>query len=149
VLPLVPVDSVEDLWFNALEENEDMSPEVTRFTDYVTESWVEGQQLDLWNHYNNDGPRTTNTVEGWHSKVKKLCKSAHPNVYTFVNMFQSIQAANEAKIIQLEAGGKPPAKRRKYVRINIQLRQLKERFHNNEIDLIHYADAASHLLHLE
>lgn len=43
VLPLVPVNKVENVWYSALKENNDDSPEVTRFTDYITENWVEGQ----------------------------------------------------------------------------------------------------------
>ena len=31
----------------------------TSFTDYVTEFWVEGHRF-LWNHYQTEGPRTTN-----------------------------------------------------------------------------------------
>jgi hypothetical protein len=34
-----------------MEENEDQGPEVTRFTDYVTETWVEGLPRREWNHY--------------------------------------------------------------------------------------------------
>ena len=42
VLPLVPVNEVEDMWFHALENNDNDTPEVTRFADYVTDQWVEG-----------------------------------------------------------------------------------------------------------
>ena len=95
-MPLVPVNEVEDMWFHALENNYYDTPEVTRFADYVTEQWVES-----WNHYDNDRPRTTNNVEGWHSKINKTCKTAHPNIYTMVKMLQNIQSTNEAKLIQL------------------------------------------------
>jgi hypothetical protein len=101
VLPLVSVNEVEDMWFHALENNDYDTPEVTRFADYVTEQWVES-----WNHYDNDRPRTTNNVEGWHSKINKTCKTTHPNIYTMVKMLQNIQSTNEAKLIQLSEGGK-------------------------------------------
>lgn len=68
VLPLVPVHLVEDVWLNALEENDDESHNVVRFKDYVTETWVGGQQLNVRNHCDNDGARITNNVEGWHVK---------------------------------------------------------------------------------
>jgi hypothetical protein len=60
VLPLIIIWQVKDIWFVALEENDDFSPEMTRFTDYVTETWVEGKLLELWNHFDNDRARTTN-----------------------------------------------------------------------------------------
>lgn len=66
VLPLLPTDTVEDVWFNA-----NVNITTLAFTDYVTSYWVEGD-CSLWNHYTPDGPRTTNHLEGWHNKLKKL-----------------------------------------------------------------------------
>ena len=42
VLPLVPPELVEDVWFNAIEERDDIVINTTAFADYVTEYWVEG-----------------------------------------------------------------------------------------------------------
>lgn len=148
VLPLVPSADVEDVWFSALEENNDNTPEVTRFTDYVTETWVEGRRQG-WNHFDNDGPRTTNNAESWHSKINRLCTSPHPNVYTLLRTLQKIQATNEARIIQLRVGGKQRPKERKYRLLESRLCRLKERLTDGEITIMEYADAASHLVHLE
>ncbi|KAJ8307731.1 hypothetical protein KUTeg_014717, partial [Tegillarca granosa] len=72
VLPLIPSASVEDVWLNALESiNEaDIDINTTPFCDYVTEYWVENNR-DIWNHFENEGPRKTNHLEGWHNKLKK------------------------------------------------------------------------------
>ncbi|XP_033726121.1 uncharacterized protein LOC117315828 [Pecten maximus] len=148
VLPLVPVGRVEDVWFNALEDSEDHTPEMTRFKDYITETWVESHDKETWNHFENAGPRTKNHVEGWHSKVNRLCSSAHPNIYSIIKLIKSIQATNESKIIQLEAGARPRRKKAKYQRIDARLRILKDRFRNGELDVYAYADAASHLIYL-
>ena len=40
-LPLVPPESVEDVWFNALEDCDIHTNNVTKFKDYVTERWVD------------------------------------------------------------------------------------------------------------
>lgn len=72
VLPLVHIHSVSGVWFNALDENEDFTPEAARFKDYITESCqscVKGKPIQMWNHFDNEGPRTTDNVEGWHSKM--------------------------------------------------------------------------------
>ena len=42
VLPLVPSQRVEDVRFQALEDNDDNTAAVVRFKDYVTETWIEG-----------------------------------------------------------------------------------------------------------
>lgn len=96
--------------------------DVLRFKDYLTDTWVEGH-LMIWNHFDNDGPRTTNAVEGWHHKVYRMCRRPHPNVYMFIQFLQMEQAANEAKMIQLAAGGVVRPKKRKY-------RQLDQRIHD-------------------
>jgi hypothetical protein len=61
----------------------------------VTETWVEGNEFTFMNHFDNDGPRTTNNVEGWHSKLNKVCDHAHPNIFAMVTLLQSIQTTNE------------------------------------------------------
>jgi hypothetical protein len=73
ILLLIPLASVEDVWFQALEDrdNADITQLTQPFTDYVTDQWVEGDRYFL-NHY--EGPRITNSIEGWHSKLKKMTR---------------------------------------------------------------------------
>ena len=75
ILPLIPLASVEDVWFQALEDrdNADITQLTQPFTDYVTDQWAEGDR-SLWNHYGTEGPHTTNSIEGWHSKLKKMTR---------------------------------------------------------------------------
>ncbi|XP_062618657.1 uncharacterized protein LOC134280266 [Saccostrea cucullata] len=148
VLPLVPAPRVEDVWFQALEDHDDNTDAVMRFKDYVTETWVEGH-LDISNHFDHDGHRTTNTVEGWHHKFNRMCRRAHPNIFVFIEMLQKEQAANEAKIIQITAGGVVRPKKRKYRQLDSRLQRLKERLRQGQMDIVAYADAASHLIHFE
>ena len=42
VLPLVPAQQVDNVWLNALVDNDDNSIQTIKFKDYVTETWVEG-----------------------------------------------------------------------------------------------------------
>ncbi|XP_062584465.1 uncharacterized protein LOC134246160 [Saccostrea cucullata] len=130
VLPLVPEQQVEDVWFEALQDNEDDNQDVGRFKD-------------------NEGPRTTNAVEGWHHKFNRMCRRPHPNLFMFVQLIQKEQAANEAKMIQLAAGGVIRPKKRKYRQLDRRIQDLKTRLRQGDIQIMDYADAASHLLHLE
>lgn len=150
VLPLVPSVLVEDVWLNALEtiDGADIDINTTTFTDYVTEQWVENNR-NMWNHFENDGPRTTNHLEGWHNKLKKHVRCAHPNIYSLLKLLKQIQAANEVTMIQYAAGGVRATKRRKYRAIDDRITQLKERLDRGDIDIIQYADAASYVLHLD
>ncbi|XP_060071015.1 uncharacterized protein LOC132550930 [Ylistrum balloti] len=150
VLPLIPPQRIEDYWFNAMDDLEDVDLPVdtTPFTDYVTTQWIEGDR-HVWNHFDNDGPRTTNNLEGWHSKLKKRIPHAHPNIYLFIRVLKDIQAANDINRIQRAAGGLPVLKRRRYWNLDDRLIQLKTLLQNDEINFINYGDRATYLLHME
>ncbi|CAC5361808.1 unnamed protein product [Mytilus coruscus] len=57
VLSLYPHYLVDDVWLTTLEDigEADTIPATTSFTDYMTESWVEGYRF-LWNHCFTEGP---------------------------------------------------------------------------------------------
>lgn len=79
VLFLDPQHSVGDVWFLAMEENDAVPPETTRFTEYVIGTWM-NRQMDNWKHFDNGGLMTTNHVDSWNSKLNKKCRSAHSNI---------------------------------------------------------------------
>jgi hypothetical protein len=83
ILLLIHLASAEDVWLQDLEdqENTDITRLTQSFTDNVTDQWVEGDR-SLWNHYGTEGPRTTNSIEGWHRKLKKMTQHAHPNIHS-------------------------------------------------------------------
>jgi hypothetical protein len=89
VLPLVPMGLIEDLWFKALNDLEDIDipANTTTFTDYLTTQWIEGDRK-VWNHFNTDGSRTTNHIEVWRNKLKK--KVAHRS-FSALNQRSSIK----------------------------------------------------------
>ncbi|XP_062591960.1 uncharacterized protein LOC134253450 [Saccostrea cucullata] len=148
VLPLVPLGCIEDVWFTALEDRDeaDLTELTQTFTDYVTEQWVNGDRL-LWNHFGTYGPRTNNSLEGWHSKIKRMVQHDHPNILTVIKLFKYIQNANE--ILQRQVGGTIRPSAKKYATIGRRLQLLRERLQNGTIDLMTYTDSSSELLHLE
>lgn len=52
----------------------------------------------MLNVYSLDGPRTKNNTEVWHSKLKKLARKAHPNIYEAVHL-------SSLRWLQLKAPG--------------------------------------------
>ena len=55
VLLLVSSHRVENVWFLALEDNEETTVAVTRFKDNVTETWIEAH-FEYWNHFEHGVP---------------------------------------------------------------------------------------------
>ena len=143
VLPLVPLDRLDDVWLYALDHRPSEVPDVDKFADYVTEHWVTRDGRSAWNHYETTGPRTTNHVEGWHHKVNNLVKSPHPNIYKLLTIIKNMQAKNETAIIQLEATGRRKYKKNKYRDLEEDMQNLKRRFQQGHMPVQTYADAAS------
>lgn len=77
-----------------------------------------------------------------------MCRRPNPNIFRFIQVIQKEQAVNEAKMIQLAAGGVVRPKK-KYKQFDSRIRHLKDQRRQGDIQLMEYADAASHLLHLE
>ena len=68
--------------------------------------WLNGHyHITQWSVYNEDGPQTTNHVDGWHNKINRLAGKSQPNIYEIVELFKTEQAATEVSSLQLEAGG--------------------------------------------
>ncbi|XP_048248931.1 uncharacterized protein LOC125378115 [Haliotis rufescens] len=90
-LPLLRPEDIEDFWFNALEAANMADPSISKLADYVTEQWVEGEDRNMWNHFDTLGPRTTNHVEGWHARINKMTTN-HPNIFRFITLIKSEQS---------------------------------------------------------
>ncbi|CAG9314716.1 unnamed protein product [Blepharisma stoltei] len=46
---------------------------------------------EFWNHFDNDGMRTTNNLEGYHHALNKLVGAAHPNIFKFIETIKNEQ----------------------------------------------------------
>jgi hypothetical protein len=66
------------------------------FTDYVTDQWVEGDRYFL-NYYGTEGPRTTNSIEGWHSKLKKMTQQP-----THISTLQCNSSKTSRTVLKLQ-----------------------------------------------
>lgn len=124
-LPLLPLDKVEDYWLHTLENAPDRQ-DCTRVTDYVTETWMNGRfSPPTLNHYQTEGPRTNNHLEGWHNKLKKRVKITHPSIYAIIKEVKKEQTANEAKMLPYAAGGKRRKTVKRYQEVEERLQRLK------------------------
>ena len=70
----------------------------------------------MWNHFQNSGPKTNNHLEGWHYRLNRLARKAHPNLIEIIELIKNEQASTEVQMIQVAAGGQPRPKKRKAVR---------------------------------
>ncbi|XP_060067176.1 uncharacterized protein LOC132547437 isoform X2 [Ylistrum balloti] len=67
-----------------------MKMEVMKYKDFVTENWGDGQNIQFWSHFDNNGPCTTNHAEGWHSK-----RESQGTVYFSDDMSEAQEAVKD------------------------------------------------------
>lgn len=116
-LPFVPVEHVQDV-FDSLVET--LSEPVEDLVLYIERTYITGVPArgrrravqprfppQTWNVYNlvlNGFQRTTNAVEGWHSKFQKAIVTHHANIWKFIEYLQKDQHDNNLLINQLLGG---------------------------------------------
>ena len=85
-LAFVSVYQINDVWCQIMDKFEDI-PNVQRFFDYFTDTWLDEDCLfprNLWNYYDFNGPRTTNGLKGWHHRLNSNIDASNPNVYVVI-----------------------------------------------------------------
>ena len=57
------------------------------FIAYFERTWLGGHFAPAkWNVYSEEGPRTNNNLERWHSKVKKIAGKNQLNIFEIVEL---------------------------------------------------------------
>jgi hypothetical protein len=74
-----------------------------RYSTYVHDTWIASTIYppDMWSHFDNFGPRTTNFEEGLHSKLDDVFARAHPSLATFLQWLQTHHCSNQLRLQQL------------------------------------------------
>jgi len=98
-------------------------------SDYFGRTWVHGDfPPELWTHYDNNGPRTTNAAEGWHNSLNTHFGTPHPSLRVFLHWLQKCQYEVQSRCIQLVAGRPPKEQLPAYVAVNTELWNAKVRY---------------------
>ncbi|XP_067660239.1 uncharacterized protein [Haliotis asinina] len=149
-LPLCPLDKVDNIWLDCIADSfNDLK--LRSFMDYVTASWVEGNQFSplVWNHFGYEGPRTNNHLEGSHHKLNQQARKSHPNIFEVVGVFKREQSVSKVSCARLTTYPSAPQRKCRYRQIDSRLRSLSQDLRNQDIDDMEYVDCVSELLKLE
>ena len=96
-------------------------------------------KLSQWNYYDFEGPRTTNDIEGWHTRLKKIVGKAHPNILEVFEVMKKEQASSEMKLEQLELGrSRAPPRKKRFIEKDKRISALFERFKEGQYSLSDY-----------
>ncbi len=103
---------------------------IQQFWQYFDRTWMTPARLELWNHFNNGGPRTNNAVEGWHSALSHKLSRVHLRLTKFLCELQLIFDDVDVRLAELLRGEPPKARVLTYVANDRRLEQAKQNFAN-------------------
>ncbi|XP_048238825.1 uncharacterized protein LOC125372533 [Haliotis rufescens] len=149
-LALLPIPFVQDAWVQAMQSTPYV-PRAVDFNDYIVRTWVDDDarfSMRMWNHFETDGPRTNNNLEGFHSRLNYLLPHVHPNIYRFIEVIQKVEFSERTKVMQLNFGAAPRCRKRIYRETENCLVRLKDQLQQGDKSAIEYLDACGHLLRL-
>lgn len=71
--------------------------------DYFVETYLDSDiclfQRQMWNHFDTEGARTINNLEGWHAALNRLINKCKPNIYTLITELRNQQQNFELEIL--------------------------------------------------
>jgi len=109
------------------------------FAAYFEATWIdEDFSPDLWNHYDHQGPHTTNLAEGFHNSLNSRFGVPHPSLRTFLDWLQKCQYETQCRVIQLASGRPPKLKAAVYVKLYADVHTAK----------LHYGMEIAHIFAL-
>jgi len=92
---------------------------------YFSATWINGEfPPNLWSHFDNTGPRTTNLAEGYHNALNSRFGIPHPSLQVFLHFLQDLQCEVQSRVTQLESG-RPPKQSTTYRRVTEGINMAK------------------------
>lgn len=150
VLPLVPVAQIDNVWMELHGTAPGEVPGIDQLCDYMVSTWLDDVRpvfpRDVWNHFENfenDGIRTNNHLESFHSAFRRRFGSPHPHIFSFVTAVKQRQAETELTVRLLQVGNAPPPRKRVARLKEERLTRTLEQFRNGDRDIWSYMDAIS------
>jgi hypothetical protein len=123
-LALLDPEKLEDGWLAVQELVPETDPHhatSVRLLDYFVDTWFgESALFDraVWNHYNNFQIRTTNHIEGYHTRLVRRLSVSHPNIFKFIDFMKGELATYTNRMAQISVGQRLPRKNQAFIEKN-------------------------------
>jgi MULE transposase domain len=132
-MTLLPVVFIPRAWeklrFPPTIADADLFSRMQAFSSYVDRTWMTGSfSPQLWSHFDNVGPRTTNLAEGWHNQLNHSFGMPHPSPSNFLHWLQNCQFEVQCREIQLDAGRCSKQRSPTYVKLDEKIAHAKLQF---------------------
>lgn len=147
VLPLVPLQKIDDVWLDLHGMAPAEVPGVTELCDYMVNTWVDDVRprfrRELWNHYQTleqEGTRTNNHLESFHAAFNRSFRTAHPNIFHFVTNLKKRQDETETTVASLDVGNPPQAKYKKSRNKDARAQRILRQYQAGQRPILSFMD---------
>lgn len=87
-LSLIPIHKIFEVWDIIINFVPRGNIQIDQFLDYVYRTWIDNNRAtfhwNMWSHYDNNGARTNNAVEGFHFKSNSAIETRHIDIYIYI-----------------------------------------------------------------
>lgn len=141
-------EDISDGWL----EIHSKSPDVTKlaeFFDYFVERWLENDEIpvSLWSCYGRRH-RTTNAVEGWHSKINNMLVKRNPKVKDVIGVMRTEAESTACAIMRRELNMDGKRRKSTYRRLDERLEKTVKMYEEDG-DIMACLKAISYIQKLE
>lgn len=93
------------------------------------------EDVHIWNHFYNPGPRTDNHLEGYNNSISTFFNEPHPSLGKFIVILQENCHLKYLRINQLQRGAAPTPRNPTYVNNDITIVNSRMQFYNNTLNV--------------
>lgn len=98
MLPFLPPNLIKDGWAYISNEIPVDVPGMAKFKNYVERQWLKNENfMTKWSIF-GERTRTTNSLEGWHSKINQMVGRKTPNLFKLLTVLEKDSKLNSIKI---------------------------------------------------
>jgi hypothetical protein len=106
-LPFVPLINVREA-FNQIKLDKPIDIRIDEFILYFERTWLSSiYPIELWNHYDTEGPRTNNHVEGDNAALNHFVNVDSPNIYDLILAMKDIETSVAVKYYKHKNSNEP------------------------------------------
>ena len=128
------LEQVTDEWIKILADKpcfvEDERKRKMDLDYFVNNYFVGSLPMELWNHFDTDGPRTNNNVEGYNKILKDFVGRAHPDIYKSISVFQTQETSAFVMYKHALDGKQAPPRRKLNVGRDNEIKVYKKMLQN-------------------
>ena len=96
-MPFVPLINVREA-FNQIKLDKPIDIRMDEFILYFERTWLSRiYPIELWNHYDTEGPRTNNHVEGDNAALNRFVNVDSPNIYDLILAMKDFETSVAVK----------------------------------------------------